>query len=189
MRYPDLAVPSLGRPALFAALVILARPSAGCDEHAHASSPDAAPPPPASAPSVRPSPSASSSGSPEKGELSLLKSVFTSEVKNREPTDVLTSAKPGQRVWAHLTVRNRGGAARTITLVFKISGKERSRVDLKVDPSWSFRTWGYATLRAGDSGELGLEVLDDSGATLAARALPIRADDVPRPEKPVPLDE
>ncbi len=192
LRYRHVAVPSPGPTAHFAVLLTLALASAGCDERAHAGSPDAPPdaappPPPPSAAAARPPPSASTA--PDKDELRVLKLVFTSEVKNREPADVLKSAAPGQRVWAHLTVRNRGPAERTLTLVFKVNGKERSKVDLTVEPSWSFRTWGYTTLRAGDVGGLSVEVVDDSGARLITGGLPIRAPDEARPNKPVPLDE
>jgi len=192
LRYRQVAVPQLAPPTLFALLASLALASAGCDARARADTPDAAPPPPASASVARPPPAPpSASAAAEKGELSLLKLVFTSEVKSKEPADVLKSATPGQRVWAHLTVRNRGPAPRTLTLVFKVNGKERSRVDLKVVPSWSFRTWGYTTLRAEDLGGLTLEVVDDSGATFATGALPIRAADEAKPQKhaPLPLDE
>ncbi len=176
--------------AALAVLVSLASLCAGCDESAHADAPDAAAPS-AQAPTTpapaRPQPSASAS--PEKGELSVLKLVFTSEIKNKGPADVLKAAAPGQRVWAHLTVRNRGAEARTITLVFKVNGKERSRVDLKVEPSWSFRTWGYTTLRGSDAGGLSVEVVDDSSATLVTGGLPIRPPDETRAAKPLPLDE
>jgi hypothetical protein len=161
-------------------LAHLALACAGCDQRADASpAADAAAPPPAPAPTARAAPSASGSAAAEKGEFKVLKAVFTSEVKNKEPTDNLKSAKPGQRAWVHLTLRNRGDAARTITLVFKVNGKERSTVDLKVEPSWSFRTWAYNTLRAGDKGELGLEIRDDAGATMTTLSIPIKAADTP----------
>jgi len=107
----------------------------------------------------------------------VLKSVFTSEVKNKEPADVLTSAKPGQRVWVHLTVRNRCAVTRTLSLVFQVGGAERSKVDLDIQPSWSFRTWGYVTLRTGDTGKVDLAVKDEGGAVLVASTLPIKADE------------
>jgi hypothetical protein len=177
-------VPSLRCAALLALAAL-----AGCDDRVSASpaipaGPDAAPPPPSAAPSARPAPSASAA--PDKGELRVLKLVFTSDVKDRQPVDDLKSAKPGQRVWAHLTVRNRGASPRTITLVFQVNGAERSRVDLTVDPSWSFRTYAYSTLRKTDMGELELEVRDDAGALMTTKAIPIVKDDAP--DKPAPLD-
>jgi hypothetical protein len=178
-----------------AALLALAAALAGCDDRASANpsienGPDAAPstpPTPSSAPSARPAPSASAA--PSAGELRVLKLVFTSDVKDREPVDDLKSAKAGQRVWAHVTVRNRG-MPRKITLVFQVNGKERSRVDLTVETSWSFRTYAYSTLRKGDTGELLLEVRDDAGALMTTKAIPIVKDDgrPDDPTRPVPLD-
>jgi hypothetical protein len=114
----------------------------------------------------------------------VLKSVFTSEVKSKEPADVLKSAKPGQRVWAHLTVRNRCDASRTLTLAFKVNGADRASVDLNVEPSWSFRTWGYVTLRKNDTGKVELEVRDEGGSVLSEGSLPVKGDE---PDKPAPL--
>jgi hypothetical protein len=165
----------------------------GCDRSASAGPPGAsAGPPDAAAPTppassgrtAPPAPPSSGSAAPEKPQLQVLKLVFTSEVKNKEPVDKLERAQPGQRVYAHLTLRNRGAEARPITLAFKVNGEARSKVDLKVDPSWSFRTWGYNTLRASDlTGELSLEVRDDTGAVLTTARLPIRTDP---PAKPLP---
>jgi hypothetical protein len=160
---------------VLAVLILAGAGCSGCDERADASPGDAAPPPPAPAPLASAAPAASSSASIEKGELRVLKAVFTSEVKNKEPAGALESAKPGQRVWAHLTVRNRGDAARTLTLVFKVGGAERSTVDLAIDPSWSFRTWGYVTLRKTDVGEVRFEVKDEGGVILSSGTLPIKA--------------
>ncbi len=182
-----MVVRSHPRATLLASLALVALAGcSGCDERADASPGDAAPPSTPSAPIVRAAPSATGSSTPEKCELRVLKAVFTSEVKNKEPTDVLKSAKPGQRVWAHLTVRNRCDVLRTLSLTFRVGGAERSTVDLNIDPSWSFRSWGYVTLRKGDAGKLELEVKDEGGAVLVASSLPIKADDLP-PEKPSPL--
>jgi hypothetical protein len=160
----------------------------GCDDKAHAGQPDAEAPPP-SAPSVRPpsppAPPASSSPPAEKPPLQILKLVFTSEVKNKEAVDKLERAQPGQRVYVHLTARNRGSEARPITMAFKVNGDARSKVDLKVDPSWSYRTWGYNTLRASDqTGELTVEVRDDTGAVITTARLPIKADPPGKPLEP-----
>lgn len=172
-------------------LATLALAGSACDERAHASAPDAAPPPSAApTPSARAAaPAASRSAPAEEAELALLKLVFTSEVKNKEPVDKLDHAQPGQRVWVHLTMRNRGTEARPISLVFRVSDEQRSKVDLEIGPSWSYRTWGYSTLRASDrTGELVVEVRDASGARVTSARLPIKAD----PSKPMlaaPLDE
>jgi hypothetical protein len=167
-----------------ASLVALSLLLVACDDGAPAS-PDAAPPPPkastplasGSAPMAPvsappPAPSAAS----DKAPLSLLRLTLTSAVKDKEPVDELKAAGPGQRVWAHLAIRNRTGEARRLTLIFRVDGDERSTVDLKVEPSWSFRTWGYNTLRASDkSGELTLEVREIGGPLLTTARLPIKA--------------
>ena len=190
LRYLEAAVPVL-RPALL--LAALALVSSGCDGRADASTPDAAPPPPP-APSARPAPpppAPSASSTPEKPPLQLLKLVFTSEVKNREPVDKLDHAQPGQRVWVHLTLRNRGADVRPISVGFQVNGDARTRVDLKVDPSWSYRTWAYNTLRAGDAaGELVVDVRDDAGTVVTTARLPIKTDaGKTPPSRPVPLGD
>ena len=170
---------------------------AGCDERAAAAPADAAPPrpvPSASAPAGDGGPPASGSGSAaapvESPKLQVLKLVFTSEVKDKEPVDKIERAQPGQRVWVHLTVRNRAAAARPMSLVFRVNGDERSKVNLKIEPSWSFRTWGYNTLRASDlTGELVVDVRDESGATITTARLPIRSDGGKPPPRPKPEPE
>lgn len=111
----------------------------------------------------------------EASQIQLLKFTFTSNVRDKEPVDKLDAAKPGQRVWAHINVRNRTGSNREIDLVFRVNGKERSRVPLEIQASWSFRTWGYVTLRAADtSGEVTAVIIDDSGEEILSERLPIR---------------
>jgi hypothetical protein len=108
--------------------------------------------------------------------LQVLRLTLTSEVKQKEPVDELKEAGPGQRVWAHLALRNRAPAARRVSVTFKVDGEERSTVDLQVASSWSFRTWAYNTLRAGDkSGELIVEVRVDAGSIIGEAKLPIKA--------------
>jgi hypothetical protein len=124
----------------------------------------------------------SSSVAPEKAPLQLLRLTLTSAVKDKEPVDELEAVGPAQRVWAHLAIRNRSSDARRITLIFRVNGEERSTVDLKVEPSWSYRTWGYNTLRASDkSGELTLEVREIGGPLLTTARLPVKASPAPRP--------
>jgi hypothetical protein len=105
--------------------------------------------------------------------LEIQKLVFTSGVKNKAPIDKLAAAEPGQRVYAHLTVRNRGRDARPVTLVFRVNGEARSSVDLRVDTSWSYRTWAYVTLRATDRGELSVDVQGEDGDVIGSAQIPI----------------
>ena len=109
-------------------------------------------------------------------QLQVLRLTLTSEVKQKEPVDELKEAGPGQRVWAHLAIRNRAPDARRVSVTFKVDGEERSTIDLQIASSWSFRTWAYNTLRAGDkSGELTVEVRDDAGNVVGQAKLPIKA--------------
>jgi hypothetical protein len=111
----------------------------------------------------------------DQAEMRLLKLTLAPGVRDKEPVSKLEAAKPGQRVWAHVTLRNRTGFAREIDLVFRVNGKERSRVTLNVESSWSFRTWGYVTLRPGDvSGDVSVSVVSDSGEEIGAAKVPIK---------------
>jgi hypothetical protein len=72
-------------------------------------------------------------------------------------------------------VRNRSDEKRTITVDFLVNGKLRTPLKLEIDPSWSFRTWGYNTIQATDSGELEVQVYDDAGTKLDSVRLPIQS--------------
>jgi hypothetical protein len=193
--YLSRVVRALLKAAVLAS-VVASIACAGCDRRADASTPDAGAPdagagdaglPPAASASARPA-TPVGSASAEKPSLQILKFVFTSDVKNREPVDKLERAQPGQRVYVHLTMRNRAPDTRPITVVFRVNNDQRSKVDLKVESSWSFRTWAYNTLRAGDlTGVLTAEIRDEGGFTIATRDLPIRSasdrSPVPVPSK------
>jgi hypothetical protein len=167
-------------------ILALAVASAGCDRRADASTPDAGASDAAASEAGPPSPAvppASASVSPEEPSLQVLKLVFTSDVKNKEPVDRIARAEPGRRVYVHLTMRNRASETRPITVIFRVNNDQRSKIELKVERSWSYRTWAYSTLRSDDlSGKLTVEVLDARGATLATDSLPIQVS-----TKPVPL--
>jgi hypothetical protein len=117
-----------------------------------------------------------------KAPLELLRLTWTSAVKDKAPIDELTAVASGQRAWAHLAIRNRSRETRRVTLIFRVDGEERSTIDLKVEPSWSYRTWGYNTLRSSDThGELAVEVRDEDGSLLTTARLPIKGQaEVPR---------
>ena len=130
----------------------------------------AAPDAPAAVP-----PPASAAPATSKPPLEILKLTLTSGIENKEPVDALTKASPGKRIWAHVKVRNRSGRDRTVRLVFKVGDAERSSIRLDIEESWSFRTWGYVTLKPNDrSGELTVTVLDDMDAQLVEASLPIK---------------
>jgi len=106
--------------------------------------------------------------------MELLRFRFTSGIEQREPKDELKAARPGQKVFAFLAIRNRTGQKRTVTLAWTVGGEARTTLDLDIDESWQFRTWGYNTVSAKDRGALRLEVTDDAGNVLVEEELPIR---------------
>jgi hypothetical protein len=107
--------------------------------------------------------------------VELLKLVFTKEVKDKEPVGQLQVASPGQKVFAHLTLRNRSGRPRKVQLAFSVGGEKRTTVELFVGDSWSWRTWAYNTTLPRDAGKkLDLEITDDQGHPLFEGAIPIR---------------
>lgn len=111
--------------------------------------------------------------------LQLLRFTFAPGVKDKDPVSKLHVARPGQRVWAHLRLRNRSGRDRCVHVVFRVGGRARTELDLKVGESWNWRTWAYATLRSTDrSGQLEFEATDDQGHLLVRERLPI----VPEPQ-------
>lgn len=108
--------------------------------------------------------------------VELLKLVFAADVKDKEPSGQLQVAKPGQKVYAHLTVRNLSDHPRKVKLSFSVSGEKRTQVELFVGESWSWRTWAYNTVLAKDAGKkLELEVTDDQGHPLFEGTIPIAA--------------
>jgi hypothetical protein len=108
--------------------------------------------------------------------VELLKLVFAADVKDKEPSGQLQVAKPGQKVFAHLTLRNLSDHPRKVKLNFSVAGEKRTQVELLVGESWSWRTWAYNTLLPKDAGKkLELEVVDDEGHPLFDGAIPIAA--------------
>lgn len=116
-----------------------------------------------------PRPSASAAPKP----LELMSFQLTSGIWEKDPVDDLSTAKPGDRVYAHFKLKNKG-ERRTLKVVFKVNGAPRTTLELKVEPSPSYRTWGFNTLRAGDTGELSVTATDDAGVVVAERSIPIK---------------
>lgn len=105
----------------------------------------------------------------------ILKYQWTSAVKARNPVDQLDHAKAGERVYVHMTIRNRTKRPRAVSVTFSVNGKPRTEnVELEVAESWSYRTWAYVTLRKDDKGTLTVSVVDDAGNPLIDDELPIR---------------
>lgn len=165
--------PSRPLPALVLAAALLGgacgdpeKPSAAGGAPSGASAP--------AGPSGRATATPAKTAEPPADGVDLLKFVLTSGVKSKEPTDLLDAAKPGQRVYGHVTVRNRTSGPKRVSMSFRVNGDERSMVDLTVEKSWSWRTWAYVTLRKEDKGELTVHVFDDHGAELGTESIPIR---------------
>lgn len=107
--------------------------------------------------------------------MELMRFRFTSAIEKREPKDELKFARPGQRVYGYLALRNRTGRRKFVTLAWSVNGEERTKLDLPIDESWQFRTWGFNTLLPTDrKGTLRLEVTDEAGHPIVDETLPIR---------------
>lgn len=151
-------------------LTLLTVAIAGCKDppsDGHAPAPSDSAPAVTAAPKPPPAPSAAPKP------LELMAFQLTSGVYEKDPVDDLSSAKPGDRVYAHFKLKNKG-EKRMLKLVFKVNGAVRTTLDLKVEPSPSFRTWGFNTLRANDTGELSVTATDDAGAVVAEKTIPIK---------------
>jgi hypothetical protein len=133
--------------------------------------PVAAPPLPVTSASAKPIPDVPRTRVP----VELLGLTLTSAVEKKEPVDKLKAVTPGTRVYAHLKMRNRSTETRNVRVDFLVNGKLRTPLKLDIDPSWSFRTWGYNTIQANDSGELEVQVYDDAGTMLERVRLPIQS--------------
>jgi len=128
-------------------------------------------------PSTTSGPTKPVSEAPARGRVpvELIELTVTSGVEKKEPVDKLKAAKPGTRVYAHLKMRNRSSETRAVRVDFVVNGKLRTPLKLDIEPSWSFRTWGYNTIQANDSGELEVQVYDDAGTMLERVRLPIQS--------------
>ncbi len=105
--------------------------------------------------------------------LQLLRFTFTDGVENKDPKQKLHIARPGQRVYAHLRLRNRSGRERCVHVTFRVGGQKRTDVTLKVGKSWSWRTWAYATPRVDDTKPLQVVVTDDQGKVIVEKKLAV----------------
>lgn len=173
------AAPALSRaPALLAAAATLLL--VACGDPAKQGSSAGAPPASSSSSSPPPARSAaapattSKPAAPPADGVELQKLTLTSGVKSKDPVDKLDAAKPGQRVYGHLTVRNRTSGPQRVSVSFRVNDDERAMVDLTVEKSWSWRTWAYVTLRKDDKGELTVHAFDDHGAELGKESIPIK---------------
>jgi hypothetical protein len=99
--------------------------------------------------------------------------MFADGVEGKDPRSKIDVAKAGKRVYAHLTMRNRSGRDRCIHLTFRVGGKKRTAVTLKIGESWSWRTYAYNTLRGDDNKPLELTVTDDQDQVILKKLLAV----------------
>jgi hypothetical protein len=105
--------------------------------------------------------------------MQLLRFTFSDAIKDKDPGKTLHVARPGQRVYAHLRMRNRSGRKRCMHVIFRVGGNKRTEITLTVGKSWSWRTWAYNTLKRDDRGPLSLEITDDQGKIIVKRSLAV----------------
>lgn len=110
---------------------------------------------------------------PKLGPMLLLKFKWTSGIEGRAPRDKLNIARPGQRVYAHMHIRNRSGRKRCLRLTFRVGGKVRTKITLEIGKSWNWRTWAYNTIKSDDKGPLHLIGVDDQGRKLIDKMLAV----------------
>lgn len=122
---------------------------------------------------VPPNAAPTSSAARQPTRVELLALTLTSAVHDKNPVDRLRDTHPGERVYAHIRVRNRTGRTHDVTINFMVNGEPRSTVSLAVEPSWSWRTWAYNTVLPTDRpGTLAVTVSGEEGE-LATADLPI----------------
>lgn len=105
--------------------------------------------------------------------LQVLLFRWTSGIEDKDPKDRLHVARPGQRVYAHLRMRNRSGTKRCLKLVFRVGDEKRTEVTLRIGESWNWRTWAYNTVKRDDRKPLHLTIHDDQGALVLDERLPV----------------
>jgi hypothetical protein len=105
--------------------------------------------------------------------MQLLQFRWTSGLKGKQPKDKLYVARPGQRVYAHLKIRNRSGRKRCLKFVFRVGKKKRTEVTVRIGKSWNWRTWAYNTIKSSDRAPLHLTITDDQGKTIVDQRLAV----------------
>ena len=105
--------------------------------------------------------------------MQVLRFTWASGVEGRDPKDRLYIARPGQRVFAHMRIRNRSGRKRCLKATFRVGGKKRTEVTLNIGKSWNWRTWAYNTVRSDDKGPLHLRIADDQGNVVLDKKLAV----------------
>lgn len=158
------------------AVLLAALAAAGCSDPVY-HAPSAAPAPSTASESPGPAldaiPEDAGASDPELP-LEVLRFQFTSGTKNREPVDKMWRARPGERVYAYVALRNRSGRERKVHVTFRVNGKTRTEVDLDVAESWSYRTWAYNTILKTDKpGKLEVFITDEGHDMLVEQSLPI----------------
>jgi len=111
---------------------------------------------------------ASTVASADGGGVSVVRSQFTNKVEHSSPVASADQLGQSTRVTYWLAVKN-DKAPTTVTLVWKLDGKESGRQSLDVGTSPAWKTWGTHARMGAKSIEV--DVLDASGATLKTDTL------------------
>lgn len=106
----------------------------------------------------------SDSESAAEGPLKILDAKAASGgVADREPVDVGSSFSTGDKITIWMAVRN-SERKETLELVWKRAGVKVASVDLEVEKSWRWRTWGR--IEVATPGDWTAEINGPDGETL-----------------------
>lgn len=100
--------------------------------------------------------------------VDVVRSQFTDKVEQSNPVATADQLSGAARVTYWLAVKN-DKAPTTITLVWKLDGKDAGHQSLDVGTSPAWKTWGTHSVQGAKSVEV--DVLDASGATVKTDTL------------------
>jgi hypothetical protein len=102
------------------------------------------------------------------GTVSVVRSQFTDKVEHSSPVATPDQLAQSSRVTYWVAVKN-DKAPTTITLVWKLDGKEAGRQSLDIGTSPAWKTWGTHARMGAKTIEV--DVLDSTGATIKTDTL------------------
>jgi hypothetical protein len=102
-------------------------------------------------------------------EVTFVRGQFTDRVDGGQPAGDAAAARSSGRI-TYWFVINNGGPATQVTVVWRINGNVARRQSLDIGHTPHWRTW--ASLRAGRSSQVSVEILDAEGHSLHTETLP-----------------